>query len=400
MAAAPVSRLGSGNIAIIEAMKEVTQSDQPDKTQPDETQPDETQPDKTQPDQGQQAETRAKRASASVQDIQSTTTASQVIVSSVMPTAHADDTADDTVDDVVDGTADEVADEVADGAATRVGVALGGGSARGYAHIGALISLERHGLTPSVIVGTSFGAIIGSMYASGYSLHELRHFATNQRRRDLIPQLIDFGLHKAALFRGDKLETYFERLLEGRHFADLEHNFAIVATDVDTGERVLLREGSIAKALRASASMPGIFAPVEIDGRRLMDGGIGTPVPLDTLEHFATDLAIGIEVGIQCEDSASIQFAQRCLSTPWGNRVHVGLRDTTGGHPVLVFGRTLAHTFTSWQTVPDLPAGALNIHTKPPINWLNFHRAEEAILAGEQALESYMPTIKNALATQ
>ncbi len=377
-------------------MKEVTQSDQPDETQPDETQPDETQPDETQLDQAQQAEARAERASALAQDMQSTTTTSQVIVSSVMPTTHADG----TVNGVVDGTVNGVVDGVLDGVAARVGVALGGGSARGYAHIGALISLERHGLTPSVIVGTSFGAIIGSMYASGYSLHELRHFATNQRRRDLIPQLIDFGLHKAALFRGDKLETYFERLLEGRHFADLEHNFAIVATDVDTGERVLLREGSLAKALRASASMPGIFAPVEIDGRRLMDGGIGTPVPLDTLEHFATDLAIGIEVGIQCEDSASIQFAQRCLSTPWGNRVHVGLRDTTGGHPVLVFGRTLAHTFTAWQTVPDLPVGALNIHTKPPINWLNFHRAKEAILAGEQALESYMPTIKNALAAQ
>lgn len=279
----------------------------------------------------------------------------------------------------------------------RVGVALGGGSARGYAHIGALISLERHGLTPSVIVGTSFGAIIGSMYASGHSLEDLRHFATSQRRRDLLPQLIDFGLHKAALFRGDKLEDYFERLLEGRHFADLDHNFAIVATDVDTGERVLLQEGSLARALRASASMPGIFAPVEIDGRRLMDGGIGAPVPLDTLEHFATDLAIGIEVGLQCEDSASIQFAQRCLSTAWGNRVHVGLRDTTGGHPVLVFGRTLAHTFTAWQTTPSLPTGALNIHTKPPINWLNFHRAEEAIIAGEQALEAYMPTIKNVL---
>lgn len=282
-------------------------------------------------------------------------------------------------------------------APARVGVALGGGSARGYAHIGALISLERHGLTPSVIVGTSFGAIIGSLYASGYSLEELRHFATSQRRRDLLPQLIDFGFHKAALFRGDKLEAYFERLLEGRHFADLDYNFAIVATDVDTGERVLLREGSLAKALRASASMPGIFAPVEINGRRLMDGGIGAPVPLDTLEHFATDLAIGIEVGLQCEDSASIQFAQRCLSTSWGNRVHVSLRDTIGTHPLQVFGRTLAHTFTAWQTTPDLPAGALNIHTKPPIHWLNFHRAEEAIVAGEQALEDYMPTIKNAL---
>ncbi|MEM7736479.1 MAG: patatin-like phospholipase family protein [Deinococcota bacterium] len=279
----------------------------------------------------------------------------------------------------------------------RIGVALGGGSARGYAHIGALASLENHGLSPSVIVGTSFGAIIGSLYASGQSLAELRTFASGQRRRDLLPQLIDFGLHKAALFRGDKLEQYFDSLLEGRHFSDLERNFAIVATDVDSGQRVLLQDGPLATALRASASMPGIFAPVELGGKRLMDGGIGAPVPLDTLEHFETDLDLGIEVGMQCEESISIRFAQRCLNTSWGNRVHTGLRDTTGTDPLRVLGRTLAHTFTAWQTTPDLPVGALNIHTKPPINWLHFHRADEAIAAGEEALEAYMPTIKQAL---
>ena len=146
----------------------------------------------------------------------------------------------------------------------RIGVALGGGSARGYAHIGALAVLEKNKLKPDVIAGTSFGAVVGALYATGRSIKDLTEEASKMRRRDVFPHVADFGLHKAALFSGDRLESYFDRLLEGRHFSDLKTELAIVTTDVDTGERVMIQDGALAPALRASASLPGIFAPVEI----------------------------------------------------------------------------------------------------------------------------------------
>lgn len=279
----------------------------------------------------------------------------------------------------------------------RLGVALGGGSARGYAHIGALATLERHGLFPSVIAGTSFGAVIGALYASGQSPDEMAQNAKAQRRRDILPYISDFGLHKAALFSGDRLESYFERLLEGRSFADLEKQLVVVTTDVDTGERVLVREGSVAKALRASASIPGVFAPVELAGRRLVDGGLGSPIPIDTLEGLGVNLAVGIGAGTTSEESGAIQMTQRLLGTRFGKHLHTKLHNSVHTHPLSRLGRGLAYTANTYIDASEECAERLQIHTNPPISWLHFHRAEQAIAAGEKALEAFIPRILKAL---
>jgi NTE family protein len=276
----------------------------------------------------------------------------------------------------------------------KVGVALGGGSARGYAHIGALSVLEHHGFAPSVIAGTSFGAVIGALYASGQTPQQMKKVAEETRRRDVIPFITDFGLHKAALFSGDKLESYFETMLEGRSFSDLKRELVVVATDIDTGERVLLKEGSLAKALRASASMPGIFAPVEIAGRRLVDGGLGSPIPLDTLATLGVDLAIGIGAGTTSGESSAIQTVQSILKTTWGKKLHQRLHYPGKKHALSRLGRGLAYTANTYLTKPD--DQSLQVHTNPPISWLHFHRAEHAINAGEKALESFMPKIRQA----
>ena len=215
------------------------------------------------------------------------------------------------------------------------------------------------------------------------------------RRRDLIPSVTDFGLHRAALFQGDKLEAYFDRILEGRHFGDLDKHLVVVATDIDTGERVLLDQGSVARAVRASSSLPGIFAPVEIGGRRLVDGGLGSPVPLDTLSSLGVDLAIGIGAGTTCDDSAVIQAAQKFLTTEFGKRLHRSLHDSVNTHPLSRLGRGLAYTADTYLAQPEC-AETLQVHTNPPISWLHFHRAEQAIHAGERALEAFIPRIRQA----
>ncbi len=277
----------------------------------------------------------------------------------------------------------------------RLGVALGGGSARGYAHIGALSVLERHGFTPSVVAGTSFGAVIGALYATGQTPAQMKKIAEETRRRDVIPFVTDFGLHKAALFSGEKLESYFESMLEGRSFSDLKRELVVVATDVDTGERVLLRDGSLAKALRASASMPGIFAPVEIAGRRLVDGGLGSPIPIDTLSTLGVDLAIGIGAGTTSDESAAIKNVQNILKTQWGKKLHKRLHYPGKTHAISRLGRGLAYTANTYLAKPE--PDLLQVHTNPPISWLHFHRAEQAIKAGEKALEAFIPKIQQAL---
>ncbi len=278
----------------------------------------------------------------------------------------------------------------------RIGVALGGGSARGYAHIGALASLERNGIAPQVVAGTSFGAVVGALYALGRSPFELAAEASRLRRRDIFPHIADFGLHKAALFDGVRLESYFDRLVEGRHFRDLERELLVVATDVDSGEQVLLREGPLAPALRASASLPGIFAPVSVAGRRLIDGGVGSPVPLETLEGAGVDLAIGIGAGVEVCDSQALQTVRRLLGTRVGRRLHSSLGDSRGDHALGRLGRGLAIVADAWL-LDDQEDGRLKVNLRPPIHWLNFHRAEEAIHAGAEALERFMPRIRTHL---
>ena len=275
----------------------------------------------------------------------------------------------------------------------KVGVALGGGSARGYAHIGALAALERHGLGPQVIVGTSFGALVGALYASGRTPSEMCVLACSLRRRDLLSKVVDFGFHKAALFEGTRLERYLESLLGVTTFEELTREFAVVTTDLDSGERVLLREGSLARALRASMTLPGLFAPVVTGGRRLIDGGLGAPVPLTTLETFELDLAIGIAAGVTADRSAPVRTARRALQTPLGRRVHRGL-GAGGRHPLPSLGRAVSLALNTYSVTVSEEAGDAQVHTRPPIGWLHFHRAALAIAAGDEALEAAIPRLR------
>lgn len=307
----------------------------------------------------------------------------------------------------------------------RLGVALGGGSARGYAHLGALASLERHALVPDLIVGTSFGAVVGALYATGRPIQELKQEAESMRRRDVIPHIADFGLHRAALFGGKRLEEYFDRLLEGRTFADLSRRLVVVTTDIDTGEEVLLESGTLAAALRASASIPGVFAPARIDGRRLIDGGIGSPVPIATLASLDVEVAIGIGAGMEARDSRAIRFARNVLATKAGRRAHAAAVAHTPRSALGRLGKALAFAAQGWvgegeaggetlagqvanatvavETELPIPQGPtcrrLEVHTRPPIHWLNFHRAAEAISAGDAALSGLVPSVKLAMAS-
>ncbi|WP_295483396.1 patatin-like phospholipase family protein [Pseudomonas sp. SC11] len=216
----------------------------------------------------------------------------------------------------------------ADAARPKVGLVLSGGAARGLAHIGVLKALEEQGVRIDAIAGTSMGAVVGGLYASGYSIEELEHLALTldwqqalsdapprkdvpfRRKQDdrdfLVRQKLSFrddgslGL-PLGVIQGQNLSLLLESKLahtaDIRDFDKLPIPFRAVATDIASGEKVVFRRGHLPQVVRASMSIPAVFAPVELDGRLLVDGGMVDNIPLDVVREMGVDLAIVVDIG-------------------------------------------------------------------------------------------------------
>jgi NTE family protein len=194
------------------------------------------------------------------------------------------------------------------------GLALGGGAARAFSQIGALKVLEQEGLYPKVLAGTSSGAFIGALYALGTPALELEKMMLEMNMLEFWSQTLDFGLHKAALIDGKRFTHWLDRkYFHGATFADLQIPLCIACMDIETGELVLLREGSVAKAVMASSSLSLIFAPVNIGERYLIDGGFISTVPFPALASFGLrpEQMLGIHAGIDVEASSFIRWLRR-----------------------------------------------------------------------------------------
>jgi NTE family protein len=174
----------------------------------------------------------------------------------------------------------------------RIGLALGGGAVRGAAHIGVLDVLDRAGLRPAIITGTSAGALVGALYASGMSPAEIAKVAQTLRWARLVRP----GRTRKALFETSKLGSFLETALGGVEFEDLPIPFAAIACDLTTGREVVLRSGPVASAILASAAIPGVFSPVERDGHLLVDGGLVTMVPAALTRRMGADIVIAVDV--------------------------------------------------------------------------------------------------------
>ena len=171
-----------------------------------------------------------------------------------------------------------------------IGLALGGGAARGFAHIGIIRTLAAHGIVPDVVVGTSMGGVVGGAYAAG-RLDGLEQWARNLQPRNILSYL-DIRLNGSGLIGGAKLAAEIETTL-GRHLIEeLPVKFATVATEVRTGHEIWLTHGSMADAMRASYALPGIFAPVLIGDRWLVDGALVNPVPVSTARALGAEIVI------------------------------------------------------------------------------------------------------------
>jgi NTE family protein len=202
----------------------------------------------------------------------------------------------------------------------KIGYALGGGAARGLFHIGVLGVLEEYGIYPDVVAGTSMGAIIGSLYASGLSASEIKKIAIDLDWKQIL-RLTDITLPLNGLVQGKRITALLKSIIKVQDFSQLKRRFACVATDLTTGGEVVFDQGSLIDAVRASISIPLIFTPVKIDGRYLVDGGLVNVVPVSVCRDMGANFVIGVNVIPDPGEKVSIQEACKRV---YGNQRNKG----------------------------------------------------------------------------
>lgn len=298
----------------------------------------------------------------------------------------------------------------------RFGVALGGGTARAFAHVGVLNVLDEAGVGPDVLAGTSFGALIAAHYALYADVEKLLRWTESFPAGELWRQGLDFGLHRAALVEGGRVEGWLERtLFHGATFADLKRPLHITCTDVDTGELVVLRHGSLAQAVRASCALPLITRAVEVGGRTLIDGGFAAPVPVAPLLREA-GLVLGVHTGISAEKARSIRLFRRLHASRFGGWWHQrflhapgrtygtllrGLARAGASYSQDVCSQNIYSQGVYSQDVYSQSAGVphevLFLRINPAVAWWDLHRAAEAVATGERAARRALPELEARL---
>lgn len=250
----------------------------------------------------------------------------------------------------------------------RLGVALGGGAFRGLAHIGVLQALEKHGLAPDLIAGTSMGALVGGVYACGMNLRLMERFCSSIDEKDLV----DVALPTEGIIAGNRVELLVRTLTGNKTFAQTQIPFAAVATDLERGERAVLSEGLVYQGIRASISIPGIFKPYKRDGRTYVDGGVVDRVPVTTARAMGADFVLAVDVGYRGEPAQCDGIARVIL------------------HSLEIMEwQVMQHTISTadFTLVPALSH----------INPASIAQAEECIRIGREEAERRMPEILEAM---
>jgi NTE family protein len=303
----------------------------------------------------------------------------------------------------------------------RIGLALGSGAARGLAHIGVLKVLEEAKIPIDIIAGTSMGAFIGAMYAAGVPVDHMENAALEIDWRSMA-RLLDPVLPTSGLTDSRRLVSFIAELLPARDFADLNRPLAITATDINTGEAVIIKQGDLLEALRAGLAFPGIFSPVRFGQRFLVDGGLCKPIPTDVARQLGADKVIGV-----CTIPAvNKRTPETYLPTAQGRakpvsrwrglfsassieqafRTAIGQEskeDVRGDVKTPNIFRVCAQSVVIMENVINelhLRQNPHDLLIKPSLNditLLEFHRAKEVIAAGEASARAALPKIEYLL---
>lgn len=297
-----------------------------------------------------------------------------------------------------------------------IGLALGGGLARGFAHIGVLKTLNKHGIYPSVVAGTSIGALVGGAYLTG-KLDDLENWALSLNRFKVF-SLLDLKVRSPGLIGGDKLNKILDSHFEGLNIEDLQHPFIAIAADLVTGHEVWLRDGNLSQAIQASYALPGVFPPVERNHRHLVDGALVNPVPVSVCQAFGSRLTIAVDLhgdligksvkpghkyqtvagfDVFNEDDVPKEDQKMFKSSGFARRLFRRDSEKPSLFGVMVSSLGIIQDrITRSRLAGDPP----DVHIKPSIGhigMLEFERAEELIQLGIEAAERALPEIKVAM---
>jgi len=300
-------------------------------------------------------------------------------------------------------------------AATRptIGLALGGGAARGFAHIGVMRTLIAHGIVPDVIVGTSIGAVVGGSYAANH-LDGLETWARALTVRGVLSHL-DISLSGAGLIRGGHLASRLNEVLADTRIEDLPIHFAAIATEFNTGHEIWLTRGRLADALRASYALPGIFPPVRIGGRWLVDGALVNPVPVSAARALGARLVIAVNLnsdlfgrgtiiashGSDDSDEPMAEGKNGLRGIFSGKRLlrrqFLGTRGRPGIPTVMVEAFNVMQDRITRARLAGDPPDVLISPRLGQVGWFDFHRAADAIAIGAEAAEKSIEAVTEAV---
>jgi NTE family protein len=301
-----------------------------------------------------------------------------------------------------------------------IGLALGGGAARGFAHIGIVRTLIAHGIVPNVVVGTSIGAVVGGAYAAGH-LDRLEAWARGLQPRNILSYL-DIRLNGSGLIGGTRLAAELETAMGQSLIEDLPVKFATVATEVRTGHEIWLTHGRIVEAMRASYALPGIFAPVLVGDRWLVDGALVNPVPVSAARAFGAEIVIAANVSSDVFAHSTTIYSHGAAegavaATPevmdpappkrgfgrFFSAERTVKREFFGGAGRPGISTVMVDAFNIMQdriTRARLAGDPPDLLISPrvgEIGWFDFHRADELIAHGTRAAERAIESIQEAI---
>ncbi len=251
----------------------------------------------------------------------------------------------------------------------RIGLALGGGAAKGFAHIGVIKMLEANGFEPEVVSGTSAGSVVGALYASGMDVFQMQKNAVALDEASIR----DVGLFAGGLVKGQKLQDYVNTMVGGRGIEKMKRPFAAVATTLQNGQRIVFTRGNTGQAVRASCSIPGVFEPVKIGEFHYIDGGIVSPVPVDAARQLGAEFVIAVDISSKA----------------------------AGKTPGSLLGVVNQSIMIMGQKLGEQEMARADIIIRPNVNDIgpaDFEQRSNAILEGERAALAVMPQIRAKLA--
>ncbi len=296
-----------------------------------------------------------------------------------------------------------------------IGLALGSGAARGWAHVGVIQALLREGIQPDVVCGCSIGALVGAAYASG-KVEAFSRWVTSLDWQRVV-SMLDISL-RGGLIRGDRVVQYCAQHFFASDMAAMSIPFACVATELETGRELWLREGSVADAVRASIALPGLFSPVLRDGKVLVDGGLVNPVPVSLCRALGADIVIAVDLGSGIVGRRLRRPASAGTAVlPWPERLLTAIGVRNNGHAgdegcgantiamsvlpswvdVVISSINVMQMRIARSRLAGEPADVLVLPRVAQFGMMEFDCAAAAIHEGEAAVRRTLPSLKDLL---